>query len=125
MQCDVFFACGHFFRIRRFLRTCARVAVNFVPTRRGAEQASMLSGGRGHRVGSNGVRLLMGFRPHRLRIRRAHVTFAAAQLASCGASNATPNAQVCALGKVLCPTHIVLFIVPFFFGGGFFITDRD
>jgi len=28
--------------------------VSFLPTRRGAEQASMLSGGRGRWVGSNG-----------------------------------------------------------------------
>jgi len=89
---------------------CSRVAAGFLLTRRGAEQASMPSGVRGRRVGSNGVRFLMGFRTHCLQVRRAHVTFAAAQLASCGASNTTPNARVCALGMVLCLTHVSLFI---------------
>jgi len=40
-----------------------------------------------------------------------YVSFAGVQLASRGASNATPNQQVCDLGIVLCPTHAALFIV--------------
>jgi len=72
---------------------CARVTAGFLQTRRGAEQASMPSGGRGRRSGSNGVRCLMGFRPHRLQVCRAHFTFSAAQLASRNASNATLNTR--------------------------------
>jgi len=77
---------------------------------RGSERASMSIAGRGRRVGRNGVGFLMGFRPHRLDIHLTHVTFAAALLANRGALNATPNAQVGALGIVPCPIHVGLFI---------------
>jgi len=39
--------------------------------------------------------------------------FAASRLGNCGASNAAPSQRVCALGIVLCPTHVAVFIVPF------------
>jgi len=56
------------------------------------------------------VRCLVGFRPHRLERHRKHVMFAASQLASRGASNAAPSQRVCALGIVLCPTHVALLL---------------
>jgi len=67
------------------------------------------------RMSRGGVGFLVGFRPHRLERRRMYVSFAAAQLASRGASNATPNQQVCDLGIVLCPTHVALCIVHYVF----------
>jgi len=82
------------------------MAVTFLLKRRGARQVSMPSSGRGRRVGTNGVRFWMEFRPHCLQVHQTHVTFAAAQLVSCSALNATLNAQVCALGMASTQGHL-------------------
>jgi len=59
------------------------------------------------------VGFLVGFGPHRLERRRKNVTCAAAWLASHSASNGTPSQRVCAVGIVLCPTHVALSILHF------------
>ena len=59
----------------------------------------------------DGVGFLVGFRPLCLERRQTHITFTRTQLVTRGTSNVTPNQQVCALDIVLCPTHVISFIV--------------